>query len=266
MNIGIDIGGTKISAVLYEKKVIKKIFVNTPKNKTQIISELKKIIKNFDNPKVQKIGVGIPGLVDGEKILRCTNLPFIEGLNLKKLVNNKIILLNDADSFVIAESKLGAAKGKNNVIGIIFGTGIGSGIIINGELYRGANFQAGEGGHIWTSPFSEKNYMSQWAGPSLEKLYFELSGKNAKLEKISKMKSKEAKAVINYAVEGISYVCSVYTNILNPEIIILGGGLSNLDIYPQLNNSLKKFCFVKTPKIKKNKLGADSGVIGAALI
>jgi fructokinase len=264
MRIGVDVGGTKISAVLFDKKVKKKITVPTPKTKTKFISELKNIIKQLDNGKVEHIGVGVPSITDGKKALNANNLPAINNVDLAKALGRKVKVLNDADAFALAEAKAGAAKGKKNVVGLITGTGIGSGIVINGQPYTGRDGQAGEGGMIWTSPFSGKEFESQWAGPGLERMYEELTGKKAKLENIAKMKSKEAKAVINYAIQGIAYICSIYANILNPDIIVLGGGVSNLSIYPQINKELKKMCHVKPPKVVKNKLGADAGVIGAA--
>lgn len=265
MRIGVDVGGTKISAVLYDKKVIKKIKIKTPKTKKEFISSLKKIIKELDNGKVEHIGIAIPGFTNGKKIVRCKNLQFLNNTNLSKELKRNVVLLNDANAFSVAEAKYGAAKGKKHVVGLIIGTGVGSGLVLNGELYSGSDFRAGEGGHIWITPFSDETNETQWSGPALEKMYEELTGKKKTLKEIYKLKSDEAKMVISYAIEGIAYMCSIWTWMFNPEVIVIGGGVSNLPIYKEVNKKLAKFYRGKPPKVLKNKLGDDAGVIGAAL-
>lgn len=248
MRIGIDIGGTKISGILWDKKVIRKIRYPTKKGRKEIVGIVNKILKELNNKKVKHIGIGIP-------------LPFINKYKLDQSFK-KYKILNDSHAFALASATMGAAKNKKNVVGLIIGTGIGSGIVYNKQLLTKIT---GEIGKIHTSPFSAKNYENQFSGPALEKMYTELTGEKKKLDEINKLKNTASKQVKEFANMGVAYLCSIYANTINPDIIVIGGGVSNILDYKKVNSLLKKYTYMTSTTVVKNKLGDDAGVIGAAI-
>ncbi len=226
--LGIDIGGSKIIIVLYQgKKILKKWRENGAS-----LESLKRGLFLF--PKL-KAGIALPGIVDVKKrkILKCSNLPFLEGLDLKKELKRDFILENDAKCFVLAERKFGALKGKKNGLGIIFGTGIGGAFVCNRELYFGSHFSAGEFGQIILNE-----------GKTWEKLYQE---------------RKDQKIVNTFGIANL-------INIFDPEIVVLAGG-GGKDFDKEL---LKKFILSpltkKEVKVVPSSLGEEVVSLGASLL
>ncbi len=153
--IGLDVGGTKISGVVFDgKKILKTITIGTPKSLPGFKVITKKIVEYLANgEKIISLGVGIPGVADSEsKIIYAPNLKFLVGFNLVEFLKiagiKKVKIENDANCFALAETSLGQGKNLKNFIGITLGTGIGGGLISNGQIYRGAHGSAGEVGHM----------------------------------------------------------------------------------------------------------------------
>ena len=153
--IGIDIGGTKMSAALFDgKKVLADYKLATPKddlNKfTVMLLALIEPLRDRaqkDKVKIKGIGIGIPGIVDvaENKIIKCNNIPILNGVKIVNLIKEKvdpdtfIVIDNDSNCFARAEALMGAGKKYNNVYGVIVGTGIGAGWWINQNIYQGGH-------------------------------------------------------------------------------------------------------------------------------
>lgn len=293
--VALDIGGTKIEGVLFNEhyKELKKKRVYFKKDKSTAIVDLpkKEILKMIDDLitelseeyKIKGIGVSIPDIVtpDGKlgsvgKIIGLRN--FAIKSYLAKKHHTRCYVKNDADCLILGEWARGAGKNCKNVIGVIYGTGIGSGIIIDGKLYSGSHGSAGEFGYNTINPngpvFHEGLYgvvESYAAGPYLVRNYKAAGGKikDPNPAKIYASTEKIAKKVMDESLEMFAIGLSSLVNIFDPEKIILAGGLSNMNVYSRLNKLTKKYCkkeMRKHVKIVKNKLGDSAGVYGAGTL
>lgn len=153
--IGLDIGASKTTAVAVgEKGPSKEKTITTAKNLAGFKIGLKNLAKFIsEGKKIKRLGIGFAGMADKRgKIVYCPNMKFAAGFNLKRFFSalgaEKIKIENDANCFALAESRLGQGKNLKNFIGITLGTGIGSGLILRGNLYAGARGSAGEVGHM----------------------------------------------------------------------------------------------------------------------
>ncbi len=290
MQIGIDLGATKIEYVVLSKngKEILRSRVKTPSNYKSTIKEIKKIIFFIDKKIKRKLPVGIchPGSIDKNTglVRNSTNASWLNkkklNIDLKKILKRNVFCENDANCFTLSESIDGAAKHYKIVFGIILGSGTGGGVVINKKILTGSNHLAGEWGHISLPIFSliaDKKYVKKdmdkmqiqkfISGKGLEKLYrkkmtahmiFNKKNKNHYDKKfIKNFKLRLARSLTNI----------IYT--LDPDAIVFGGGLSNEITFL---NEIKKL-LVKNLKIKqlntvflKPEFGDASGVRGAALL
>ena len=277
-SIGIDLGGSKIAAVLMNEqgKVLKEKRIATPQSKKAIINSLRSLIESLKTSQTKGVGMGCPGFVkpDGQ-LAMIHNVPSLMNVNLKKelRLNMPLVVANDAKCFALAEHTYGAGKGAENMLGIVWGTGIGAGIIVNNHILMGAQGAAGEIGHTIIDPGAKNrctcgrygDWESLCAGPQLLKQYKLLGGKFTDTAVILKSTEEAAKIVKKTALEYMSIGIANLIMVFNPEKVVLGGGLSNLDVYPELNRLVRKrvgndfYCV-----IVKNKLGDSAGKIGAA--
>jgi len=162
--IGLDIGGTKCSAILGDEQgriISKHVFDSGKHIKPDVILEqfTRKInlliqVNNIETVDIKAIGISCGGPLDSKRgiIMQPPNLPLWDNINVKEYFwetfNIPVYLQNDANACALAEWRFGAGKGTNNMLFLTFGTGMGMGLILNGELYTGANDMAGEVGHI----------------------------------------------------------------------------------------------------------------------
>lgn len=275
--IGIDFGGSKIKGVLANDsgKVIKSYVraIESHKSRSEILANILKVIDCLKIEHVLAIGISSPGFALPSGKMACMpNIRKLEGINLKKEIeektNLKVVLENDANCFALAEQRRGAAKGCKQVVGVIIGTGIGAGIIINGEIYRGATGGAGEAGHgklvVHHNIHDVEDLIS---GPNIVKRYEHLSGKKAESPRILlNKKDKAAKQVYD---EFVFFTAMFFSNLIdtfNPEMIVVGGGVSNIPFYKDADRIVDKLAqpeLRKACRIRKNLLGDDSGVLGA---
>jgi len=278
MNRGIDIGGTFIKAgVVNNGNIIKKISIPTEvsKGRERVIRNIMTCIAEFCDKTTKEIGIGCPGSIDHKSgiVISSTNLP-IAGINFPKIIKKKFNLLaridNDANCFALAEFKYGAGKGRNNMIGITMGTGIGSGVIINEELYIGRNMAA-ELGHIIIKYDGElcncgkKGHLEAYIGTKgIQRLF----GKKISPEEIFKLAAKGNnkalktwESVGNYLGVGITNMIHAY----DPDIVVIGGSVSNAWRFfsESMIDTVEKLSLFQKTKIVKAKL-ADAGIIGAA--
>lgn len=241
--LGIDVGGTKIAAGLVHKNYKISNILIQPTSQTNLLKQLEQIIKIYHG-KFSGIGLGMPGRVlSNGTVIRLPNIPRFKKTNLKKLLQNKfhtpVVVLNDADAFILAENTLGVGKKYQIVAGVILGTGIGVGITINKKIYIGANDLAGEVGH-----FTMPN------GIIFEK-FFKSSGhiKNA-----NQIKS-QITMLLNFIVRSF-----------DPEVIIFGGAISKIPQFEKVTKAMLKTVYhspLKT-KIFISKLPCP-GIIGAVI-
>jgi len=290
--IALDIGGTKAEGVLFNSKYKqlskKRIYFDKKKEQKTVTMPRKAVLQLLydlindlkQGKKVQGIGICITDVVtpDGSlsgncKVRALSNFPLAK--HLSKKFRCKVKVGNDADCFALGEAKMGAGKGKDYVIGIIYGTGIGSGIILNGRIYSGPKGSAGEFGH---NPISMSgptcrcglNDVEAYAsGPNVTEMYIKAGGKIKEPDpkKIFSSKERIAQKIVRISLDGFARGLAGLQNVINPEILILGGGLSHLRIYKQLNSLVKKYTksgIKQNVKIVKNKLGDSAGVYGAA--
>ena len=296
MLLGIDLGGTKIEGIVLKSKenpeeVIRhRVDTEEEKGYSQVISNIKSLVDSIErriNHKFNKLGIGTPGTIDPETgLLKNSNSQCLNGMpiqkDLSKTLGKTILIQNDANCFALAETLLGSVKDQypnaKNVFGIIIGTGVGGGVIIDGKTLYGSQGIGGEWGHTIVTDNGDKCYCGKRgcvetviSGRALQIYYNKISGKKLKFEEIYAIKNRDKdakktlKRLIKYFGKGLSNV----VNIIDPEVIVLGGGLSNIDeLYTEGYNELKKYVFnptFKTPLLKP-KLGDSAGVYGAALL
>lgn len=260
--IGIDIGGSKInSAVFNDGKVLKSVKISTPKkSRKKFLEKLEKLfnklISDIDKKEILGIGCGVAGALDLERgiVLNAPNIKILNGFNIKNWMRKKfncdVKIDNDARCFTRAEYMFGAGKGYRNIVGITLGTGIGGGIVVDGKMVYGANNSAGEIGHMIID--NEKD------------LEF-LTVKQIRKLKFSEMAAKKFEKNLGIGVANI-------INILDPEVIIIGGGAAkNAKLFiPKIKKIAGKF--IVSPGAEKNikiiigTLGESAGAIGAAAI
>lgn len=284
--IGIDLGGTKIEGILLDGSlnVLQRTRIQTPQDSyKKIIDKISSLVcdlsKNMDD---FTIGICTPGAISKKTgLLKNSNTQCLIGMPLKndleKQLGKKVSMENDANCFAISEATLGAAKNYSVVFGVIMGTGVGGGIIIDGKIHYGRTNIAGEWGHHVLHQNGNKCYCGKQgcvetyiSGPALEKRWKEISGKNESLPNIIKNQNPpEFSLWKNEFLDNFGTGLSNVIDILDPDVIVLGGGLSNIEfLYSDGVKNVYKKVFsdlIDTPIIK-NELGDSAGVFGAALL
>ncbi len=286
--IGIDLGGTKIESILLDQKlnVVERtrIPTNQEKGYNSIIESIVKIVTDLKKKTNEKttIGLSTPGAISKKTgLIKNSNTQCLIGKSLandlEQALKQNIRMENDANCFTLAESKLGAAKNYNMVFGVIMGTGVGGGIVVNGKLHKGRTNIAGEWGHHTLKKGGNKCYCGKngcvetyISGPALEKSWKELTGKTESLSLIiQNLTSDTAKQWKIEFLENFGTSLANVIDILDPDVIVLGGGVSNISfLYDEGKNSVYEKVFsdlIDTP-ILKNQLGDSAGVFGASLL
>lgn len=295
---GIDLGGTKIEGVVLEDRdspnILKRLRVPTEREKgyEHIISQITKIIEVLSvevGIRPQKIGIGHPGTLEpSSQLIKNSNTVVLNGMPLKddieKALNIPIVLANDANCFAIAETKMGAVKQSvphaEVVFGVIMGTGVGGGLVINGKVRNGKQGIAGEWGHNFLDESGGKCYCGLtgcnetiFSGIALEKYYESITGKPTLLKEIVTLhlagNDEVATMTVNRLLQFFGKAMSSVINVLDPDAIVLGGGVGNIDLlYTEGLKEVEKNIFnhqLETPFLKP-KLGDSAGVFGAAFL
>jgi len=282
--IGIDLGGTKIEGILLDEnfKTIHRKRIPTPQNDyPAIVDSIVSLVNEFQTNDAT-IGICTPGAISKKTgMIKNSNTQCLIGMPLKEdlenSLNQKISMDNDANCFTMAEAKMGSGKDYDVIFGVIMGTGVGGGIVINDNVHKGRTNIAGEWGHHRLHPNGKKCYCGKLgcvetyiSGPALEKRWTELTGKTESLsqivENLDDTKSHQWK---NEFLDNFGTSLANVIDIIDPDVIILGGGVSNIDfLYDEGKNSVYEKVFsdsVDTP-ILKNQLGDSAGVFGACLL
>ena len=293
MKIGIDLGGTKTEAILidYDGKELSRKRIKTDKNYQGTLIGIKSLVVEFENKfgLVESIGIGMPGAVSADSsLVKNANSIWLNGKPLKKDLENQldreINLENDANCFALSEAVDGAGKKHSVVFGVIIGTGVGGGIVLDKKVLQGINKIGGEWGHIplpnqtnLEKQHSKKCYCglsgcmeTYVSGPGFASIYNSINNENFDsyeiIEGYHKKDNRSVEALNNY-VDHLARGLSLVVNIIDPDVIVLGGGMSNIDyIYENINNQLQNYVFSDTlrTKVVKNFHGDSGGVRGAA--
>ena len=294
MHIGIDLGGTKIEGILLDQAGLQIERQRIPTPKADYLATISSIVGLSKDLEARSgmpctVGIGAPGSISPRSGLhRNANSNYLNGKNflydLEKSLGKKIQIANDANCFTLSEAVDGAGQGKNVIFGIILGTGVGAGIAINGRVHEGHNSIAGEWGHNslpWLEKYGDYCYEcfcgnkgcieTFLSGPSLLRAYKKKGGHLNTVEKMIETISVEAIArdVIEQYVHRLGRSLAHIINILDPDVIVLGGGLSNISyIYQALQKHIEPYVFSDTcnTPIIQNQHGDSSGVRGAAWI
>jgi fructokinase len=252
------------------------------------MAELVTAVEHETGLRAPAIGVGIPGSMSpATGLVRNANSTDLNGHELDRdlaaALGRKVRLENDANCFALAEAVAGAGQGARTVFGVILGTGVGGGIVTGGRLIAGRNLIAGEWGHNRLPALStddpdsplcycgRKGCIEAWcSGPGLSADHHRTTGETldaAAIAAKAESGNSAAQATLERHLHRLALALAGVVNLLDPDAIVLGGGLSNLDhLFDQLPGAMRPHIFsdvFETP-ILKNSLGDSAGVIGAA--
>lgn len=295
---GIDLGGTKIEGIIVDAdqnyETITRLRVPTEQvhGYDHIISQIGKLVelmKKESGLAPSAIGIGTPGAIDPQSNnLKNSNTKPLLGKPLKSDLEHTLgvplLMANDANCFALAEAKLGIVAEEypdaEVVFGVIMGTGVGGGIVVNGQVLNGLQGIGGEWGHIFLDESGGPCYCGRvgcvetiLSGPFLQKYYTSISGEERKLKEIIERAhadvDEHATATLDRLIHFFGKGLGTIINILDPDAIVIGGGVGNIpDLYTRGAAEVEKYVFnhrMYTP-ILKPKLGDSAGVFGAAML
>jgi len=310
IRLGIDLGGTKTEIMALDRNgaVALRRRVETPKDYNALLQALSGLVAGAESELGARgsVGMAIPGTESfGTNLIKNANTTWLIGKplrrDLEQALGREVRLANDANCFALSEASDGAAAGAAAVFGVIAGTGVGGGVVVDGKVLGGAHGIGGEWGHIplpapsveevETAPrcyCGKRGCLEVWcSGPALTRDFLNdplrpsparepatatsPSEKGEDLvwtaEKIAASDHPAAIAALDRWVDRFARALATVVNILDPEVIVLGGGLSNIDrLYRDLPPLVEKYAFNlgAPPRIVKNSHGDSSGVRGAA--
>lgn len=290
MRFGIDLGGTKteIMALTSDGSVALRRRIATPKDYDSMLRAVAELVRGADAETGSRgsVGMAIPGSESfGSNLIKNANTTYLIGkplgADLEKILQRPVRLANDANCFALSEASDGAAKGAGTVFGVIAGTGVGGGVVVDGKVLNGAHGIGGEWGHIpLPAPTVEevadappcycgkRGCLEVWcSGPGLAQDFQRVTGREATAEQIAASDGSQERAAVGRLVDRFARAMATVVNILDPDVIVMGGGLSNVTrLYDELPPLVEKYAFNPggPPRIVKNVHGDSSGVRGAA--
>ena len=293
--IGIDLGGTKIESIVIDydgNEIYRKRIPNPNNDYNGILKSIKDLVYQSESETglYGTIGIGIPGIISKQtNLVKNANTTVLIGKSLDKdlelILGRPVRLANDANCLALSEYIDGSGEQYNSLFGVILGTGVGGGLVIDGKIFPGANLISGEWGHN-SLPWPDLNELpgdecycglsgcieTFLSGPGLENTFYKITGEtvsaNIISEKIQNNDQDAIKAIELYE-NRLARGLAIVVNILDPEIIVLAGGVSNISrLYSNVKNIWNKYIIstdedVVTP-IVQAKHGDSSGVRGAA--
>ena len=289
--IGIDLGGTKFHVILSEREVTDVVDQERqPTNQREgYPSLIERIAGTVERLKLRSgvrrasVGVGIPGTMDRQYNVRFANALMLKGKNVKRDLETRlgqtVHVENDANCFALSEARYGAAKSKKTVLGVILGTGMGGGVIINGRPHSGANGIGGEWGHArfleqgvksWTGAVGEyESYLSgTGAKRNFEAEYGVALSFDAIVEEFRRGESRAVRFMEDYF-RFFGRAMGNLINFFDPDAVVFGGGLSKVEeIYDLGRKATEPYVFgdtFETPFLQP-EMGDFSGVFGAAAL
>tara|TARA_B100000131_G_scaffold147087_1_gene143058 strand:+ start:3054 stop:3944 length:891 start_codon:yes stop_codon:yes gene_type:complete len=294
MKIGVDWGGTKIEAIAIDENgsEVNRIRVDSPKdNYQEIIQTVVDLINKISEDSEDfTVGIGMPGSLHPDTgLVQVSNTKALENMPVKKdiekLLGYEVKIANDADCLALSEAIDGAGKDYNNVFAVILGTGVGAGYVVGKKLIEGPNKLSGEWGqNPIPGPMDDyeksvKRHCGRvgavevfLSGPGLENYYEFRSGNKIPSREVVKLYREDdnlAKEVMDDYFERTARSFSTFINIIDPEVIVCGGGMSEIDeLYQEIPERIIPYIasnFFLTPIVKAEH-GSSSGVRGAAYL
>jgi fructokinase len=291
---GIDLGGTKTEILVLDAQhqpVYRERVATPAQDYKEIVETVGQLVQRAESDLgvVSSVGIGVPGAISPRSgLLRNANTVSLNDQPLQRdleiRLQREVRIENDANCFVLSEALGGAAQGYPIVFGVIIGTGTGGGLVVNGKLINGPHSITGEWGHNplpWRRDDDGmpdcycgksgciETYLS---GPGLKSNFLTRFGESCSSEEIIAAATEgesKAAAMMEIYFDQMARALAHVINILDPHVIVLGGGMSNIDsIYQNLHQNLAPYVFsdyVATP-IVRAKHGDASGVFGAAML
>lgn len=292
MRIGIDLGGTKIETIALSDagEVVVRRRIATPRSYDATVAAIGRLVGEVEATAAQPgtVGVGIPGaVVPGTGLVKNANSTWLIGRplgdDLARALGRPVRLMNDANCFALSEATDGAAAGAPVAFGVILGTGVGGGIVVNGECLVGANRIAGEWGHNplpWIAPdeypgpacyCGKQGCIETWlSGPGFARDHQRHTGETrapAEIVRAAVDGSAAAQASFARYVDRLVRALASVINIVDPDVVVLGGGMSNVQgLAEAVSAELPRHVFSDTvaTRVVRNRHGDSSGVRGAA--
>lgn len=292
IQIGVDFGGTKIEAAALDRegKFLARVRAPNPGNYEAALRTVCELIDTVEKHAGGRgtIGVGTPGSISPRSgTMRNANSVYLNGRDFRKdlsgALGREIKIANDANCLALSEVVDGAAAGSRVAFAVILGTGCGGGLVVNGQLVEGAHGVGGEWGHIplpWpthdeieapTCWCGQRGCLETWvSGSGLQRDYAKVTGNALNGESIVRAAREgeaQAQAALKRYIDRLGRGLAVICNIVDPDTIVLGGGLSNVpELYDSLPDIIRKRVFSDTwnARIVPAKWGDSSGVRGAA--
>lgn len=289
-HVGIDLGGTKVEVALtgsrFDQPLMREREATDRDGVPALVRQLARLVGQAraaagDGPVT--LGLGLPGSVEAETgLVRNCVLPWLDDVPLAALLREATgldaTIINDAHAFALSEALLGAGRGHRMVLGLTLGTGIGGGLVVDGALWRGRHGIAGEWGHVCVEPGGRRCYCGRegcaeqyLSGTALERRYHDLGGIALPLASIAAIAATDHRAakVMAEAAEWFGRILGSIVNLLDPDVIVLGGGVSRLPLFygEGLQAVARQAMTARfTTPVVPASLGDSSGVLGAALV
>jgi fructokinase len=292
MRIGIDVGGTKIEGIALDDagRELARTRVPTPPSYTGTLGAIADLVHNLESQTRTRgsVGVGIPGASIPETgLIKNANSVWLIGRPLERdladALGREVRLMNDANCFTISEATDGAAVGQRVVFGVILGTGVGGGIVVDGKIHNGPNLIAGEWGHNplpWMTHAEfpgPRCYCGKLgcielfvSGPGFERDYAMAAGRplrGGEIVSAANAGDETALAAVHRYHDRLARSLASVINLLDPDVIVLGGGMSNLpNLAPAVSSLLPAYVFSNRveARVVRHVHGDSSGVRGAA--
>lgn len=296
---GIDLGGTKIEGVVLKSAQEPEVLFRyrVPTGATQgyahILGQVAQLVQHLEDAagyRAAAVGIGTPGTtVPKTGLMKNCNATVLNGqpvrADLEQLLGMRVVMANDANCFALAETQLGVVKQQfpeaKVVFGIILGTGVGGGLVVNGQIIGGYHGIAGEWGHNYLSTsegelcFCGKTGCNEsiLAGPALERYYARHSDQPRPLKEIVERATAGHDAAATQTMERLNsffgLALSTVVNLLDPDVIVIGGGVGNIDgLYQTGVANVHQHIFDRQfeAPVVKPLLGDSAGVFGAAYL
>ena len=291
MRIGIDLGGTKIEGVALadDGTIATRVRVATPRSYDGSVTAIADLVGQIEQVVERRcsVGIGIPGAITPSGVVKNANSTWLNGralgADLETHLARPVRLMNDANCFAISEAADGAGAGEAVVFGVILGTGVGGGVVVSDKCLEGPNRIAGEWGHNplpWMTPeefpgvacyCGRRGCIETFlSGPAFEREFAERTGRAERsaaiVDAAERGDAAAEEAVVRYR-DRLARALASVVNVLDPNVIVLGGGMSNV---PRLAESvgalLPRYVFSDSvvTRVVKNRHGDSSGVRGAA--